>query len=302
MDETVKPPSLFRKILRFPLVRIFLGFIVLTIASAFTLPLEHGKKSALVEVLFECGTVAVVLWVYYGFVRLIERRNVTELAFPPAFKELMAGVLVGVLMFSSTIAVLWMLGYYHVTGVNGWSVICCTGLTIAMHSGVWEELLFRGILFQAIEEYLGTWVAIVFSAAFFGFVHIGSPHATVWSAIAIAIEAGILLAASFVFTRRLWMPIGMHFAWNLTQGAIFGVAVSGIKIGGFLQAKLTGPALLSGGEFGAEASIFAVLICFAAGIYFTYQGWKKQNFIAPFWKRPKNIPQPEIIPDIEAGK
>jgi hypothetical protein len=86
-------------------------------------------------------------------------------------------------------------------------------------------------------------------------------------------------------TRRLWLAIGIHFAWNFTQGGIFGVAVSGIQANGLLQATLSGPELLSGGAFGAEASIIAVIVCLAAGACFMWRASVKGNFVRPFWKR-----------------
>jgi len=150
-----------------------------------------------------------------------------------------------------------------------------------------EEILIRGLLFRIMEETLGTWIALAISAVIFGFLHLANPNATLWGAIAIAIEAGIMLAAAYVFTRRLWLPIGIHFAWNFSQGAIFGVAVSGNEVQGLLQSTLSGPTLLSGGAFGAEASIIAVMICLLAGIALTTLAMKKGNFIQPFWAKHK---------------
>jgi hypothetical protein len=136
-----------------------------------------------------------------------------------------------------------------------------------------------------VEESLGSWLALAISALIFGLLHLANPNATLWGGIAIAIEAGVMLAAAYMYTRRLWLPIGIHFAWNFTQGAIFGVAVSGNEAKGLLQSTLSGPSLLSGGDFGAEASIFAVLICLAAGIYFLQKSSQQGKFIQPFWKR-----------------
>jgi uncharacterized protein len=125
----------------------------------------------------------------------------------------------------------------------------------------------------------------VISALIFGAGHLGNPNATLWAALAIAIEAGIMLAAAYVLTRRLWVPIGIHMAWNFVQGGIFGVAVSGNEAQGLLQSTLSGPTLLSGGEFGAEASIFAVIVCLTAGIYFIWKSYTQGKFIKPFWNR-----------------
>ena len=287
MNQKNQPTSKFLKFLRLPLIRIILGFltlgIVATIAQAGA-EIWIGHATNTTNFLYACIVVVSVSFAYYGFVRFIERRTVTELLFPFAFKELIGGALIGVVLFSITIGVLWLFGFYQVFGVNGWNVIV-PGLVLSLFSGVFEELLIRGILFRIMEESLGTWLALMISAAIFGAGHLGNPNATWWGAIAIAIEAGIMLAAAFVFTRRLWLPIGIHFAWNFTQGAIFGVAVSGNEMQGLLRSTLRGPAILSGGAFGAEASIFAVIICFMAGIYFIWMALKKGNFIKPFWTR-----------------
>ena len=75
---------------------------------------------------------------------------------------------------------------------------------------------------------------------------------TWFSAIAIMLEAGVLLGSAYFLTRRLWLPIGLHIGWNFTQGGVFGIAVSGHPSSGLLQAVLSGPTWLSGGAFGAN--------------------------------------------------
>ena len=62
------------------------------------------------------------------------------------------------------------------------------------------------------------------SFTFFGLIHAANKGATLESTLAIALEAGILLAASYILTRSLWLPIGLHFGWNFTEGGIFGAA------------------------------------------------------------------------------
>ncbi|MBI5352235.1 MAG: CPBP family intramembrane metalloprotease [Chloroflexi bacterium] len=280
-------PDKFLKFLQFPLVRILLGFLTLVIAATLLqvgTELWPGHKTDITNLVSVLITALGVLLTYYGFVHFIERRPVTEPDVSSAGNELIAGALIGALLFSVTIGFLWIFGFYHVTGVNNWTAIF-PWLVLAIFSGVFEELLIRGILFRIMEESLGSWLALAISAIIFGFLHLANPNATLWGAVAIAIEAGIMLAAAFMYTRRLWLPIGIHFAWNFTQGAIFGVAVSGNEAKGLLQSTLTGPELLSGGAFGAEASIFAVVVCFAAGIFFVWKSLKQERFIKPFWRR-----------------
>jgi uncharacterized protein len=97
--------------------------------------------------------------------------------------------------------------------------------------------------------------ALVISGLVFGLLHVANPNATLLAGLAIAIEAGILLGGVYMLTRRLWLAMGLHLAWNLTQGGVYGVAVSGHAMDGLLESALSGPAWLSGGAFGAEASV-----------------------------------------------
>jgi len=148
-----------------------------------------------------------------------------------------------------------------------------------------EEILFRGILFRWLEEFAGSFVALVLTAAMFGASHLMNPNATPVAAFGIAIEAGVLLGGAYMLTRSLWLPIGLHAAWNFTQGEIFDVPVSGLDEHGLVQAKLSGPALLSGGGFGLEASLFAMVIATTAGIWLVCLAIKRGELVKPWWVR-----------------
>lgn len=287
MAQQTATPGILWKILQFPATRIFLGafWIIFAVVGTQTFFASLiGSNSLLLLLVGMVVTIGVALGAYFTFVRAIEKRPVTELSTSGALRELGLGVLVGTGLFTAVIALLWLLGYYTVTGSNSLANVWPM-LTLAATTAVFEELLFRGILFRIIEEPLGTWLALAFSALLFGMLHLGNPNATLWAATAIAIEAGILLAAGYMFTRRLWLVIGIHFAWNFVQGGIFGVAVSGNEGAGVLQSSLSGPVLLSGGAFGAEGSIFAVMFCLAAGLYFVRLAYRKRPFTTPIWRR-----------------
>jgi hypothetical protein len=102
------------------------------------------------------------------------------------------------------------------------------------------------------------------SAALFGLLHALNPGATMTSTVAIALEAGVLLAAAYALTRNLWFPIGLHLGWNFTEGGIFGASISGGAAGkGIFSVSLAGPDLITGGKFGPEASMVAIAVCLA---------------------------------------
>jgi uncharacterized protein len=225
---------------------------------------------------------AVVLGAYWAYVRFVEKRAVSELSGRHAARELGLGLALGALLFSVTIGILAAAGAFQTTGNNGWPIMLASVPGFIL-TGVLEEVLFRGIVFRILNQWLGSWLALAISALIFGFLHLLNPGATFLNAAAISLEGGVLLAAAFMLTQRLWLCIGVHIAWNFTQGGVFSVAVSGGASKGFLQSRMVGPDWLTGGTFGAEASVVALLVCAAAGIVCVVMAIQKGNVVAPFW-------------------
>lgn len=243
------------------------------------LAMGHPFPGALLAVL----TAVTGFLAYSAYVRWVEKRPLAEFAPEGAVGELGSGVLLGALLFSGTIGVVSLLGLYHVTGLGTGSALIWP-LVGAAGTATIEEIVFRGVIFRITEESLGSGIALLVSASLFGLLHMLNPHATLESTIAIGLEAGILLAAAYMLTRRLWLPIGIHAGWNFTQGGIFGVAVSGAPVTGLLHGMLSGPAWLSGGAFGPEASIVAITVCTTAGAALLVWAAQQGRFRQPFWR------------------
>ena len=216
------------------------------------------------------GTVTAVLavLVYRWVVRRTEHRPVTELAREGAGAAVARGALLGVLLFGAVILNLALLGDYDVHGLG--SVGGAVGLVGFMAAAaVTEELLFRGVLLRIVEKRAGTWIALTLTGVLFGLMHLSNPDATLWGAAAIAIEAGGMLGAAYVATRSLWLPIGLHFGWNFAESGIFSTEVSGNDTKqGLLDATVSGSKLLTGGDFGPEGSLYAVVFGLMATIVF----------------------------------
>ncbi|MDN3060448.1 CPBP family intramembrane metalloprotease [Streptomyces sp. SRF1] len=206
------------------------------------------------------GVTAVLSVVVYRWaVGRTERRPVTELAREGARGSLLRGLVIGVTMFGCVIANLYVYGAYEVHGFG--SLTGAVGLVGFMTgAAVTEELMFRGLLFRLVERGLGTYIALVLSGVVFGAAHLLNKDATLLGAAAIAIEAGGMLAAAYAATRSLWLPIGLHFGWNFAESGIFGTEVSGNgDTHGLMDASTSGAELITGGEFGPEASVYSVL-------------------------------------------
>lgn len=237
------------------------------------------QGNALLSLLLGVATAVLAVLVYAWMVRWSERRAPVEVAAKGATARIGLGVLIGVGWFSAVIVNLAFLGDYR---VDGWgSAAGAAGLFGFMAAAaVTEELMFRGILFRLIEERAGTWIALVLTSVLFGLWHLLNPDATLWGAIAIAIEAGGTLAAAYAATRNLWVPIGLHFGWNFAEAGIFGTEVSGNgKTEGLLNGVTSGPALLTGGKFGPEASAYSVVFGVLLTIVFLWLARRRGNLV-----------------------
>jgi membrane protease YdiL (CAAX protease family) len=293
-----KASTFWRRVLAFPLVQIIVA--ILFIAIPFAVVSTPFNLFVTDKPLRRVGAVlltAVVLGAYWLYVRVVEKRDVAELSGRRAVRELCLGLALGALLFSVTVAILGALGIYQTTGNNGW-LIMLGSVPAFVLSGVLEEVIIRGVVFRILEKSLGSWLALGISAVIFGVLHLLNPGATLLNAAAISVEAGILLAAAYMLTRRLWLCIGIHIAWNFTQGGVFSMAVSGGQSKGLLQSRMLGPDWLTGGAFGAEASPVALLVCLVAGIALIVLAIREGNVIPPFWAsrnasslEPKNAPE-----------
>lgn len=264
----VDAPRWKRWLVLSPLARLVI-FTALLIAFSFAVGgLMHvlgwgGKQApALDHALVQFLLRAIPpLLAYLLLVKLVERRPVSELAPRRLLPDGARGTLAGLLLFSAVIGMMYLLGSYHVTGTDMDAQWLPALLMVGLGAGIGEEIITRGALFRIVEEGLGTWVALIVSALFFGAAHIANPGATLWSSAAIAIEAGLLFGMLYHVTRSLSLCMGLHAAWNFAQGTIYGVPVSGLKADGWLVSTRTGPDWLSGGVFGAEASVIALGLC-----------------------------------------
>ena len=218
-------------------------------------------------------------------------RDDLPLAIAPA--QLARGLGLGFIIFSLVVAVASLIGVYRITGwgtLEGWLGVLMSAGVVA---GFVEEVAFRGFIFRWVEELAGSWSALLVSALLFGFAHAGNDNATLFSSVAIAIEAGVLLGAAYMLTRSLWLAVGIHAGWNLTQGLVFDVAVSGFEMNGMVEARMSGPDWLSGGAFGLEASVIALVIATSAGLVMLRMAAKRGEIAKPLWVKRD---QPPALP------
>lgn len=284
--RTVSESGLLLRILRFPLTRLLLLVPILYYlylsGLAFRQVFAHNPTQSVAVIAL---MVANMLAVYVGFTHVVEQRTVSELALPGMGRELGIGLLLGAGLYAASVLILMVLGVYRIDGFNNWHFLL-PALWFGLSSGAFEELLFRGVVLRIVEDVYGSWAGLAVSSLAFGLVHLINPEATLKGALFIAVEFGVLLGAAYMLTRRLWLSMGIHMAWNYTQSAVFSGAGSGNEVPkGLVKATLEGPELLTGGSFGMEASLIALLLSLTTGVVMLILAIQRGKIEPPFWKR-----------------
>lgn len=218
----------------------------------------------------------VLLMLFIAWTRLFEGKWRFDLVAKKTSGYLSAGMLIGFVYFMLTAGILYIFGCYSPLYASpDWFAISLN-LFFFFFVACGEEVIFRGILFRMIDERFGMWWALCISALLFGFVHIFQPGSSIWSSLAIAVEAGVLLGVAFKYSGSLWLPIGIHWIWNFAQGNVFGFSVSGNNgMESILNSVISGPDLLTGGDFGPEASVIAVALGIILSVVFLRKHFNK---------------------------
>jgi uncharacterized protein len=279
---------LWRRIVDFPLIAMLIAVALFILAASAAiligkllppmLPLAKLATNALLS-------IALVLAVYKLVIVHLGERPRDDLPARGALKSLGIGLLIGFLLFCSLVGIAALFDVYNIVGSGDTRELAKDLIGMTVSAAFMEELLFRGILFRWIEEFGGSFAALFVTSALFGLAHIFNANATWVSSLAIMVEAGALLGGAYMLARNLWVPMGLHAAWNFTQGFLFDVPVSGNDMHGLVQAKLSGPVLLSGGTFGLEASMIGVVLSIPLGAALILMAIRRGNLVEPSWSR-----------------
>ena len=250
-----------------------IGGIILFIIGSTILSLgvytASESDSYLINIPIFLITAVVLLLLYNLLIRYVEANDACKIAPRKDISSIGNGLFIGFSYFIIVTVTMSLCGYYHIKSIQfDWEKQLFS-FTLFFLVAVSEEIFFRGILFRMINRRWNIWAALVISALIFGGLHIFNDNATLWSSIAIAIEAGSLLGAAYAYSKNLWLPIGIHWIWNYTQGNILGFPVSGEdNVTSIITPEISGPQWLTGGSFGAEASVISAVIGLLISLWF----------------------------------
>lgn len=267
--------------------RLLLQFLLLAFTAVlFSIPALIllpfiGEASTDVTLLANSLVLAFAITVsVYIARRFLDRRSFANLGLSLnslAVRDLLFGTGLAGLMMALIFVIELAMGWLRFDGF-AWQVqpplVILLGLLGAVAAFLltsWgEELLFRGYWLRNLAEGLNIDWAVIISSLIFAAVHLVNPNPS-WMAMVGLVLAGFFFAFSYIRSRFLWLPIGLHFGWNFFEGTVFGFQVSGLEIFRLIQQTATGPELITGGLFGPEAGLILLpALIFGAAIIYWY--------------------------------
>lgn len=271
--------SLGKRLLANPFVRILLAVAASVGTMALLLMLSEivpkPMRVAWPTLLAAAGCMAG----YRFYVRKVEKRTPAEASGPGVLRELGTGFGIGAALAVGVAGVLLLCGALQMQGLGDWRAIF-KPLPEQIIVATFEELVFRAILFRIVEQRWGLRIAVVSNVLLFALAHLPNEHVSV-VAVLVTAAAGAGLLGVYLLTRRVWIAMGMHFAWNYLFDALLSVPVSGHAARGWIQVVPAGPEWLSGGAYGVEGSVVTLLAWAAAAVVlFRVAGQRPANVLA----------------------
>ncbi len=280
---------LILKVLQNPIIRIVIGLVTcLAIPYLFkefiSVPILEKviSNTDVVKLIQHSISITLLFSAYIIFSKFYERRAVTELSLRHMPKEMLVGFLMGIGLISLVILVLFLLGYYKVLEFVSLYVFTVPLLSLLLMA-IMEEILFRGIIYRILEQWLGTKIALLIPSLIFGIAHITNENSTIIGMIG-AVIGGLLVSISYTYSKRLWLPISLHLGWNFGQ-IIFGSNLSGMdEFGKMFRASIEGPKFLVGTAFGVEDSILSLIFTLTLFLLILYKSIKNGLIVNTSWK------------------
>lgn len=266
-----RPPGLaLHPLLRAPLF-LLVGLLLLILVNSLAAGAAPGMPAATRSPLWYALAVTGLLGESWVFLRVFEGRSYRALGvwfFPGWGRELAIGAAIGAALLGivgATLAAAHAVVFRGLAGgalpgvlrLGGWMFL----------AAAFEEILFRGYLFQQLLSRAGPIPAVTLFSGLFALAHLGNPSATPLSTLNTFLS-GVLLSVAYWKTRALWLPIGLHWSWNFCMGPLLSLPVSGIELSPtLLRVERAGAQWLTGGAYGPEGGAAVAMVCLAATLW-----------------------------------
>lgn len=237
------------------------GALFLTLFSFFP---ETGSVNYIIGKQFaiSLSSMAAVWICAVVFLKYIDRTPVSELgmSIKDRWKDCLMGFIFATLFFGIGFTLSLCLGVIEITSITFDFTTLIGTFFVFFVAAAMEEIMVRGYIQGRLMTRMNRFVAMAIASLIFSGMHLFNPNIDFFSLLNLFL-AGLLLGASYMYTRNLWFPICLHTAWNWIQGPILGYEVSGTKMfPSMIQLYLPEENILNGGRFGFEGSIICTVL------------------------------------------
>ena len=212
------------------------------------------------------NTISMQLWLTSSFIfamacvwfftKFIDRKKISYLPF--SFSSLhpsgTIGFLLGIFLICAGALILYFAKSAEWTDINVNQEDLLISVVLLLMVAIAEELVFRGYILNNLMDSMNKWLALLVSALLFAILHADNPGAQPIALLNVLL-AGLLTGIGYLYTRSLWFPVLWHFSWNLFEGPVVGFKVSGLPMNSIFVMETGGNQLITGGDFGFEASL-----------------------------------------------
>ncbi len=215
------------------------------------------------RVFADVASAIAVLSATWVMTKFVDKRRFSTLGFAPRniIRDLSLGLAIGVAWLGVSVAILMVAGWASLQPQSAFSTAALLIAAVSVAFNVLtQQLLVCGYILQTIRAKTGWLAAVLVSAALFSVLHAGAFGGS-WIPPVNVFVAGLVFCLAYVATGNLWMPIAIHFAWNLLLGPVLGLTVSGTGVLGlgWNVFEVAGPELFTGGEFGIEGGLVVTM-------------------------------------------
>ena len=210
------------------------------------------------------------------FVIIIDKVPFTSigLKFKSYKQDLYHGLILGPFMISIATLILHLCGMILIVDISPSLPSLVGFMFLFLISAIQEEVVIRGYILNNLMNSMNHYTALALSSIIFMSFHLVNPNLNIIAMINLFL-AGLLLGIYYIHKKNLWLPSGLHVAWNYFQGPILGFNVSGLNTSSFIVQDVNGPTYLTGGLFGLEGSLISTVLILIF-IFYLDQKYKKR--------------------------
>ena len=232
------------------------------------------------EILFQWISLASVVIATWIMLRRVDKLQWSTVGLDRAAASpllIAKGLAFGALTIGVTCLVLLGTGLMRIdqTVPGSWWGEAWRSTLVFLPAAFFEELFIRGYVFAVLRRAGGWKMALIVTSVVFGLLHAWNPNPDAESILAVTV-AGFFLGAIFLATRSLYAAGAAHFAWNWVMSGALHIAVSGVPSRDpDYRVVETGPDWVTGGRWGPEGGIAAVVAMFVV-LFYLYGRYLRQ--------------------------